>query len=67
MNDPENDRAKAIAELNDRLRNDFFMPSFGPRLVPGHIVCTRGVADLPPETQIRIWAKVAEFSLQGIQ
>lgn len=57
-----NDKAKAIAELNDRFRANFYVPSFDPRPVPGHIVCTRGVADLSPELQIRIWAKVAEFS-----
>jgi hypothetical protein len=56
------EKEKQIAELNDRFRADFYVPSFGPRAVPGHIVCTRGVAALPPETQIRIWAEVANFS-----
>jgi hypothetical protein len=62
MSDPEDDRAKAIAELNDRFRKDFYVPSFGARPVPGHIVCTSGIAALPPELQIRIWADVAQFS-----
>jgi hypothetical protein len=56
------EKAKQIAELNDRFRADFYVPTFGPRPVPGHIVCTRGVADLPPETQICIWAEVANFN-----
>ena len=54
-------KAKRIAELNDRFRIDFFIPTFGPRPVPGHIVCTRGISALPPETQIRIWSAVSEF------
>jgi hypothetical protein len=53
------EKAKQIAELNDRFRADFYIPRFGPRAVPGRIVCTRRVAALAPETQIRIWAKVA--------
>lgn len=47
------EKARQIAELNHRLCADFYIPAFGPRPVPGHITCTRGVADLPPETQIR--------------
>jgi hypothetical protein len=62
MSGAESDKAKAIAELNDRFRSDFFIPSLGPRPVPGHIVCTRGVADLPPELQIRIWTGVLQFN-----
>ena len=30
-------------------------------LVPGRVVCTRGISALPPETQIRIWAEVSRF------
>jgi hypothetical protein len=56
------EKAKQIAELNDRFRAGFYVPTFGPRPVPGHIVCTRGVAGLPPETQICIWAEVANFN-----
>jgi len=56
------EKAKQIAELNDRFRAGFYIPTFGPRPVPGRIVCTSGIAALPPETQIRIWAKVANFS-----
>lgn len=55
------EKAKQIAELNDRFRTEFYLPAFGPRPLPGRIVCTKGVAGLPPETQIRIWAKVANF------
>ena len=54
-------KAKLIAELNDRFRRDFFVPTFGPRPVPGHIVCTRGITALPPETQIRVWWAVSDF------
>ena len=53
--------AKQIAELNDLFRSGFFVPTFGPRPVPGRIVCTSGIAALPPETQICIWAKVSNF------
>jgi hypothetical protein len=56
------EKAKQIAELNDRFRADFYIPSFGPRPVPGHILSTSGVAALPPETQICIWAEVEKFS-----
>ena len=56
------DKAKQIAALNDLFRLNFFVPTFGPRPVPGQIVCTRGVSALPPETQIRIWAAVSSFS-----
>jgi hypothetical protein len=51
-----------IAALNDRFRSGFFIPSFGPRLVPGRVVCTSGIAALPPEMQIHIWAAVSEFN-----
>jgi hypothetical protein len=47
--------------MNDRFRVNFYVPCFGPRAVPGHILCTRGIAALPPETQICIWAEVANF------
>jgi hypothetical protein len=58
----KDDRRQTIADQNDRFRADFYIPSFGPRAVPGHIVCTGGIAALPPETQICIWAEVAKFS-----
>jgi hypothetical protein len=38
-----------------------YVPCFGPREVPGHILCTRGIAALPPETQICIWVEVTNF------
>jgi len=56
------EKAKQIAEMNDRFRMNFYVPCFGPRAVPGHIVCTAGIAALPPETQISIWAEVADFN-----
>ena len=55
-------RATEIAALNDLFRSGFFIPSFGPRPVPGRIVCTSGVAALPPETQICIWRQVSDFN-----
>lgn len=55
-------KPRKTAPLNDVFRQDFFVPSFGPHPVPGHIVCTRGIAALPPETQIGIWAEVSNFS-----
>jgi Protein of unknown function (DUF3768) len=56
------EKAKRVAALNDAFRLNFFVPTFGPRLVPGHIVCTRGISALPPETQICIWGEVSNFS-----
>jgi hypothetical protein len=55
------EKAKQIAEMNDRFRMNFYVPCIVPRAVPGHIVCTAGIAALPPETQISIWAEVADF------
>ncbi len=55
-------KAKRIAALNDQFRLKFFVPIFGPRPVPGHIVCTRGISGLPPEMQIRIWSAVSEYN-----
>ena len=55
-------RAKQIAALNDQFRYNFFVPTFGPRPVPGHIVCTRGISALPPEIQIHIWSTVSDFN-----
>jgi Protein of unknown function (DUF3768) len=57
----DDDRAIRIAEMNDRFRMNFYVPYFGPREVPGHILCSRSIAPLPPETQICIWAEVANF------
>lgn len=58
----DDQKAKRIAEPKDLFRLNFFVPTFGPRPVPGHIICTRGISALPPETQIRIWSAVSEFS-----
>lgn len=54
-------KATEIAALNDLFRSEFFIPSFGPRPVPGRIVCTSGIASLPPETQIGILGQVSRF------
>jgi hypothetical protein len=54
-------KATEIAALNDLFRSGFYIPSFGPRPVPGRVVCTSGIAVLPPETQILIWAEVSSF------
>jgi hypothetical protein len=51
-----------IAALNDLLRAGFFISSFGPRPVPGWVVCTSGISALPPETQICIWGVVSRFN-----
>ena len=56
------DKAAQIAALNDLFRLHFFVPTFGPRPVPGQVVCTRGISALPPETQIHIWAAVSSFN-----
>ncbi|MGH6879009.1 MAG: DUF3768 domain-containing protein [Rhizomicrobium sp.] len=56
------DKAKTTAALNDLFRLNFFVPSFGPRPVPGRVVCTQGISSLPPETQIHIWGKVSNFN-----
>jgi hypothetical protein len=61
----KDDRRQTIAEQNDRFRADFYTPPFIPRPFPGHIFCTRGIAALPQETQICIWAEVAKFSSFG--
>ncbi|MBV8771491.1 DUF3768 domain-containing protein [Bradyrhizobium sp.] len=55
-------KAQTIASLNDQFRKLFFVPSFGPRPVPGRIVCTSGIAALPGPLQIKIWAAVSNFS-----
>jgi Protein of unknown function (DUF3768) len=61
--EPQRDeKSRRIAEQNDKFRADFYIPSFGPRPIPGQIVCTSGIAALPPETQICIWAEVSKFS-----
>ena len=58
----ERGQSKTFAALNDLFRLNFFVPSFGPRPVPGHIVCTRGISALPPEAQISIWGEVSGFN-----
>jgi hypothetical protein len=58
MTDP---KATQIAALNDCFRSGFFIPSAGPRPIPGQVVCTPGIGALPQETQIGIWAQVARF------
>jgi len=40
----DDDKAQRIAALNDLFRRDFFIPSFGPRPAPGHILCTSGIS-----------------------
>lgn len=56
------DRKSAqIAALNDLFRSRLFIPSSGPRPVPGQVVCTSGIAALPREMQVCIWAKVSRF------
>lgn len=54
--------AQRVDDFNDRFRAELFVPSLGPRAVPGRIVCTSGIATLPPETEICIWAEVANFN-----
>jgi hypothetical protein len=61
MEDDDN-KAKLIAGLNDRFRKNLSMPMFGKRGSPGCFVQTRGMAALPPERQIEIWAAVADFN-----
>jgi hypothetical protein len=56
------DKTQRIAALNDAFRLDFFVPSCGPRPVPGPIVCTRGISLLPEEIQSRIWTAVSKFN-----
>jgi len=57
----DDDKARLIAGLNDQFRRNFSMPMFGKRGSPGCFVSTRGMTALPPETQIEIWAAVADF------
>ncbi|MCC2099426.1 MAG: DUF3768 domain-containing protein [Hyphomicrobiales bacterium] len=53
-------RLDTIAELNDRFRSQLGMPCFG-NVVPGRIMFTRGIMELPPEAQIDIWMLVRNF------
>lgn len=46
-----------VAELNDRFRREGVSSS-----IPGRMFATAGVAALPVEAQILIWAKVAAFA-----
>jgi hypothetical protein len=56
------EKAKQIAELNDRFRLRFNMPFLEKTLaVPGDIVATRGVMALPSPVQVAIWEKVRRF------
>jgi Protein of unknown function (DUF3768) len=55
------EKAKQIAAQNGLFRLNFFVPTFGPRPVPGRVVCTRGISALPPVTQICIWGAVSRF------
>jgi hypothetical protein len=51
-----------IALLNDKFRKHCMMPLFFTSdPVPGMMVRTRGVAALPPETQVEIMALVRDF------
>lgn len=49
-----------IRELNDQARKQCQMPTFG-ECVPCRIYMTRGIAELAPEVQIEIAAKVRNF------
>ena len=51
------DRAKRIAELNDRLRAALGMCCG----VPGMVVTTRGIADLEECTKLRVFQAVRNF------
>jgi hypothetical protein len=56
------EKAKQIAELNDRFRLRFNMPFLEKTLaVPGDIVASRGVMALPSAVQVVIWEKVRRF------
>ncbi len=55
------EKPQQIADLNDRFRSRCGIPVFGAH-VPGRFVFTRGIAALPPETQICIWAAVRDFN-----
>ncbi len=52
------DNTKRIAELNDRLRTALGIPCS----VPGMVILTRGVADLPEEQRCSILTKVKNFT-----
>lgn len=52
--------SKRIAELNDQLRARAGVPLFGTG-VPGKILMTRGIADLPPLVQLEVWSGVKRF------
>jgi hypothetical protein len=54
------DKTGKIADLNDQFRWRVGAPAFGAG-VPGLVVCTRGVAALPPEMQIAVWFAVRNF------
>ena len=57
----DENKARVIAAQNDKFRQNFSMPLFGIRGVPGEFFCTPGIAALPPETQMGLWAAVARF------
>jgi len=59
----DEDRARLIAAQNDRFRQNFSMPYFGARGVPGQFVCTRGIAALSSEAQIEVWTAVANANI----
>jgi len=49
-----------IAKLNDRFRHQLGMPVF-ENIIPGKVYMSAGIAALPPEMQICIWAEVRNF------
>ncbi len=55
----EEERAAFIAAQNDKFRENFSMPFFNLRGTPGMMVHMRGIAALPPETQLDIWQAVS--------
>lgn len=50
-----------IAQQNDRFRSMVHIPQFGTPDIDGRVLITRGVAVLPPVTQICILAAVRTF------
>jgi len=50
-----------LAELNDRFRSMIQIPQFGDQEIRGTYLITRGIAELSPEDQIEIIAKVRNF------
>ena len=51
----------SLAEQNDRVRRMVHNPQFGTPEIDGKVLVTRGIAALPPVTQIIILANVRAF------